>query len=63
MDESPESQTRHYELWIRLADASSPWHATLTGFDGTPALDFETPLDLVRFLASQQNRGSESGLR
>lgn len=63
MDEPLPPQIRRYELQIRLPDLARPWHARLTGEDGTPALDFDTPLDLVRYLARQHSDESDPGLR
>lgn len=52
MSHEPADPVVHYELWVRSARGTASWQATLREIDAAASeRRFDTPLDLVRFLA------------
>ncbi|MBO1437548.1 hypothetical protein [Meiothermus sp. CFH 77666] len=54
---------REYRLWVYLETQSQPWHATLEKTDLSERLEFDSPLELARHLASLTNPVPRGRLR
>ncbi len=47
----------HFDLGVQLETSGQPWHATLVRA-GEVRLEFESPLELARYLANLREPGS-----
>ncbi|WP_337871351.1 hypothetical protein [Meiothermus sp.] len=43
---------REYRLWVYPEAQGQPWHATLEKVDQSERLEFDSPLELARYLAN-----------
>lgn len=59
----PPAAALHFELEVQPETAGCPWRALLKPRNGEPAIEFDTPLALARYVAQFVQSYARGGLR